>query len=54
LILFFLVVAILAAIFGFGGTAGTAAGVVQVVFWLVLVLFIIALFFGGWGHRPVP
>jgi uncharacterized membrane protein YtjA (UPF0391 family) len=42
----FLVVALLAAVFGFGGIAGTAAGIAKVLFFLFLVLFIVSLLMG--------
>lgn len=38
--LIFLVVALLAAIFGFGGIAGTAAGIAKIIFVVALVLAI--------------
>lgn len=44
--LIFLGVAVLAAIFGFGGIAGTAAGIAQVLFFVFLVLFVVSLIFG--------
>jgi uncharacterized membrane protein YtjA (UPF0391 family) len=44
--LIFLVVAIIAAVFGFGGVAGTAAGIAKILFFIFLVLFIISLIFG--------
>jgi len=46
----FLVIAILAAAFGFGGIAGTAVGIAKVLFFVFLVLFILSLIFG----RRVP
>ena len=39
----FLIVAILAAIFGFTGIADTAAGIAQLLFAIFLVLFVISL-----------
>ena len=47
----FLIIAIVAAIFGFGGIAGTSAWIAQVLFGLFLVLFIVSLIF---GRRPPP
>jgi uncharacterized membrane protein YtjA (UPF0391 family) len=32
------VIAIIAAIFGFGGFAASAAGIAQIVFWVALIL----------------
>lgn len=43
----FLVVAIIAAIFGFGGIAESAAGIAKVLFFIFIVLFLISLIFGG-------
>ena len=42
----FLVIAIIAAIFGFGGIAGTAAGIAQILFYIFLAIFIVSLLFG--------
>ena len=46
----FLIIAILAAAFGFGGIAGTAVGIAKVLFFVFLVLYILSLVFG----RRVP
>jgi uncharacterized membrane protein YtjA (UPF0391 family) len=49
----FLVIAIIAAIFGFGGIAGTAVGIAQVLFYIFLAIFIISLLLGLIsGRRP--
>lgn len=40
----FFVIAIVAAVLGFGGLATAAAGIAQVVFYIALALFVIALF----------
>ncbi len=45
--LLFLIVALVAAVFGFGGIASTAAGIAQVLFVVALVLFIVSLFAGA-------
>jgi uncharacterized membrane protein YtjA (UPF0391 family) len=42
----FLVVAIIAAVLGFGGIAGAAAGIAKILFFVFLVLFAISLFTG--------
>lgn len=42
----FFVIAIIAAIFGFGGIASAAAGIAQIIFYLFLVFFFIALIAG--------
>jgi uncharacterized membrane protein YtjA (UPF0391 family) len=39
----FLVIALLAALFGFGGVAGTAAGIAKVLFFVFLALFLVSL-----------
>ena len=38
----FLVVAVVAALFGFGGVAGTAMEGARLLFWVAIVLFVIA------------
>jgi uncharacterized membrane protein YtjA (UPF0391 family) len=51
--LIFLVVALIAAVLGFGGVAGTAAGIAQILFWIFLVgclvVFLLSLVS---GRRP--
>ena len=42
----FLVIAILAAIFGFGGIFVAAAGILKILFFVFIVLFLISLFTG--------
>jgi uncharacterized membrane protein YtjA (UPF0391 family) len=44
--LIFFVVAIIAAVFGFGGIATATAGIAQVLFFLFLVLFVVSLIMG--------
>jgi uncharacterized membrane protein YtjA (UPF0391 family) len=39
----FLVIAIIAAIFGFGGIASASAGIAQILFFLFLVAFVVSL-----------
>jgi uncharacterized membrane protein YtjA (UPF0391 family) len=41
-----LIIAIVAAVLGFGGIFAAAAGLLKVIFWVALVLFIIGLFMG--------
>jgi uncharacterized membrane protein YtjA (UPF0391 family) len=38
----FLVVALVAALLGFGGLAGTAVGAAQLLFWVAIILAVIA------------
>ena len=49
--LVFLVVALVAAVFGFGGIASTAAGMAQILFVVALVLFVVSLLFGFTRRR---
>jgi uncharacterized membrane protein YtjA (UPF0391 family) len=42
----FFVIALLAAVFGFGGIAASAAGVAKILFFVFLVLAVISLIFG--------
>ena len=42
----FLVVAIVAALLGFGGVAGTAMEGARLLFWVALVLLVVSLVFG--------
>ncbi|UYV38259.1 DUF1328 domain-containing protein [Rhodobacteraceae bacterium D3-12] len=41
--LVFFVVAIIAAVFGFGGIASASAGIAQILFFIFLALFVVAL-----------
>jgi len=50
----FFIVAIIAAIFGFGGIASSAAGIAKVLFFLFLIAFVVSLIMGlmrGRGPR---
>jgi uncharacterized membrane protein YtjA (UPF0391 family) len=42
----FLVIAIVAAIFGFGGIAATSAGIAKALFYIFLAIFIVSLLLG--------
>jgi uncharacterized membrane protein YtjA (UPF0391 family) len=42
----FLVVALIAAALGWGGVAGTAAGIAKILFVVFLILFVVSLLFG--------
>jgi uncharacterized membrane protein YtjA (UPF0391 family) len=50
----FFVIALISAIFGFGGIAQASMGVAQILFFIFLILFIISLIVGvvGRGRRP--
>jgi len=49
----FLIIALVAAVFGFGGIAAASVGVAKLLFFIFLVLFVISLIF-GWRGRGVP
>lgn len=44
--LIFFVVAIIAAVFGFGGIASASAGFAQILFFIFLLLFVVSLIMG--------
>ncbi len=52
--LVFLVVAILAGLFGFGVIAGASYTIAKVLFFVFLVIFIISLIVGATGRRRLP
>jgi len=43
---FFLVIALIAAVLGFGGIAGTAVGIAKLLFFIFLAIFAISLIMG--------
>lgn len=45
--LVFLVVALIAGLFGFGGIASASAGIAKVLFGIFIVLFLVSLVFGA-------
>lgn len=47
LVVTLLIIAIIAAIFGFGGIVAAAVGIAKIIFFIALALFIISLVFGG-------
>jgi len=49
----FFVIALIAAIFGFGGIYVAAAGIAKVLFFIFLVLFVLSLLFRGPRQGPV-
>jgi uncharacterized membrane protein YtjA (UPF0391 family) len=51
--LMFLVIALIAAAFGFGGVAGTAAGFAKILFFVFLVLFLVSAIAGAFRGRAV-
>lgn len=52
--LVFLVIAIAAAILGFGGIAGAATGIAKILFFIFLVVFIVSLIAGLFRRRRPP
>jgi uncharacterized membrane protein YtjA (UPF0391 family) len=51
----FLVIALVAALFGFGGIAGTAIEAAKIVFFVAIVLFVVSALVGVFrGRRTVP
>jgi len=58
-VLLFLIIAIIAAIFGFGGIASGAVTIAVILFWIFIARFVISLIFtlaaggswGWWGRR---
>ncbi|MCG6121708.1 MAG: DUF1328 domain-containing protein [Microvirga sp.] len=47
----FLVVAVIAAIFGFGGIAGAAVNIAQIIFFVAIALFLISALVGALRGR---
>ena len=53
--LVFFVIAIIAALLGFGGIAGTAAGIAKIICFIFLALWVISLIAGALrGKPPTP
>ena len=54
LVVTLLIIALIAAVLGFGGIASAAVGIAKIIFFVAIVLFLIAAIFGtvGW-RRPV-
>jgi uncharacterized membrane protein YtjA (UPF0391 family) len=48
----FLVVALIAALFGFGGIASASAGIAQILFFVFIALFVIAMIVRALRGRP--
>jgi uncharacterized membrane protein YtjA (UPF0391 family) len=49
--LVFLIIALVAAAFGFGGVAGTAMSGAQLLFWVAIVLFVVSAIVGVFNRR---
>ena len=50
----FLIIAVIAAIFGFGGIAVASAGIAKILFFIFIVLFLVSLLFGAMRGRSPP
>jgi len=53
----FLIVALIAAVLGFGGIAGVAIDIAKIIFFVAIILFVISLIYGlvsGRRTTPVP
>jgi uncharacterized membrane protein YtjA (UPF0391 family) len=51
----FLVVALIAAVLGFGGIAGFAVEIAKIIFFVAIILFVISAIFGFMrGRSPTP
>ena len=50
----FFIIAVVAAVFGFGGIAEASADIAQILFFIFLVIFVISLVFGLLRRRPPP
>ena len=51
----FLILALVAAVFGFGGIAVASAGIAKLLFYLFLIVFLVSLVLGVVvGRRPIP
>jgi len=49
----FLVIALVAALLGFGGIAGTAVGIAKIIFFVAIILFLISAVTGAFRGRSV-
>jgi uncharacterized membrane protein YtjA (UPF0391 family) len=49
----FLIIALIAALLGFGGIAGTAIGIAKIIFFVAIVLFLISAVAGAMRGRSV-
>jgi uncharacterized membrane protein YtjA (UPF0391 family) len=48
----FLVIALIAALFGFGGIASASAGIAQIIFFVFIALFVVAMIMRAVRGRP--
>jgi uncharacterized membrane protein YtjA (UPF0391 family) len=49
----FLIIALIAAVLGFGGIAGTAIGIAKIIFFVAIILFLISAVAGAMRGRSV-
>jgi uncharacterized membrane protein YtjA (UPF0391 family) len=49
----FLIIALIAAVLGFGGIAGTAIGIAKIIFFVAIALFLISAVAGAMRGRSV-
>jgi uncharacterized membrane protein YtjA (UPF0391 family) len=49
----FLVIALIAAVLGFGGIAGTAVGIAKIIFFVAIILFLISALTGAFRGRRI-
>jgi uncharacterized membrane protein YtjA (UPF0391 family) len=49
----FFVIALIAAVFGFGGIAAEAVGIGRILFFVFLILFVVSLLLGRSWRRPI-
>ena len=47
----FFIIALIAAILGFGGIAGTAAGIAKIIFFGAVILLVVSMLTGGFRGR---
>ncbi|MCB4770631.1 DUF1328 domain-containing protein [Ancylobacter sp. Lp-2] len=50
----FLVVALIAAVLGFGGIAGTAIEIAKIIFFVAIILFVVSAVLGVFRGRRAP
>ena len=53
LVVTLLIIALIAAVLGFGGIAGASFGLAKALFFVVLLLFLIGVIFGTVRRRPL-
>ena len=49
----FLIIGLIAALLGFGGIAGASFGIAKILFFVFLILFVLAIIFGSLGARRI-